>query len=125
MISFNSKGDFSKTIKYITKVNNIPNNFDFTRFGEKGINALQKNSPVDTGLLKSSWTYSINRRKNGVEITWYNKDIEDGSNVAILVQYGHSTKSGTFVKGVDFVNPAMKPIFDEIANDLLKEVINS
>lgn len=69
-----------------------------------------------------SWEYKIVQNRGSVSIEWYNTDVENGSNVAILVQYGHGTGTGGYVQGRDFINPAMRPIFDEIAQKLWKEV---
>lgn len=93
------------------------------KYGELGVELLKENTPKETGLLASSWYYEIIHEKGGASIIWCNSDIEGGYNVAILIQYGHATKSGTFVEGIDFINPSLKPVFDQIAEDLWKEVI--
>lgn len=92
------------------------------KYGKLGVQALQDATPRDTGLASSSWNYTIDRSSDGVRLSWSNSDIENGYNVAILIQYGHGTKSGTYVEGRDFINPAMQSIFDNIAKDLWKEV---
>ena len=125
MISFQSKGSFNKTFKYLNRIGNIFDSVDLNYYGSKGIDALEEYAPKDSGLLAKSWAYEIKKTKNSCTITWFNKDIEDGYNIAILVQYGHASKKGTFVKGIDFVNPAMKPIFEEIASKIIKEVDNA
>ena len=125
MITFVQKGDFNNTFKFFEKAKEIVNLGVFDKYGRMGVEALSSNSPKDTGLLSESWTYSIEHYKNGSRIVWSNNDVEHGRNVAILVQYGHATKNGTFVNGIDFINPAMKPIFERIADELWKEVDNS
>lgn len=92
------------------------------RFGQMGVRALAQASPKDTGEMGRSWAYRIVQNRGSVTIEWYNTDSPDGENVAILVQYGHGTGTGGYVEGRDFINPAMRPIFDEIAKQLWKEV---
>ena len=92
------------------------------RTGEMGVEALRQATPVDTGLAANSWNYRIVKSNKVSKIEWYNTDVEGGCNVAILIQYGHGTKSGTYVEGIDYINPALKPIFDTMADYLWKEV---
>lgn len=121
MISFDNKGDFSKSFNFLNNIKTL-NIRNLSSLAEKGVIALTNASPMDSGLMKHSWNYNIEQKNGVVTINWTNSDIEGGCNVAILVQYGHGTKDGKYVKGVDFINPALKPIFDEIANDVWKEV---
>lgn len=90
--------------------------------GRKGVAALQAATPIDTGETSGLWSYRIKRTSKGVSIEWYNGNIVDGVPVAILLQYGHGTGTGGYVAGRDYINPAMRPIFDEIANNVWKAV---
>ena len=92
-------------------------------FGKAGVEALRKATPKDTGLTSESWYYEIERDEKGIRITWLNSNVvDDWYNVAVGIQYGHGTGSGTYVQGVDYINPAMKTIFDELAEQIWKEV---
>lgn len=122
MITFTQKGDFSNLDKFLERALNSINLGNLDKYGREGVRALSAATPKDTGLASSSWTYSIQRNNNGTSIIWSNEDIEGGHNVALLLQYGHGTKNGGFVKGIDFINPAMRPLFERIADEAWKEV---
>ena len=93
------------------------------KYGRIGAQELAQHTPKDTGRTASSWTYSINNTKDGQSIEWYNSHINDGVNIAVIIQYGHGTGTGGYVRGIDYLNPAMRPVFEQIKNDILKEVI--
>lgn len=122
MITFTHKGDWDDTIKFLSKDSTAEIENVLNKTGELGVEALRSASPVATGRLASSWSYKVVRRKNQVTIEWHNSDIEGGENIAILVQYGHRTNGGYFVQGKDYINPAIQPIFDELAETVWKEV---
>ena len=122
MIKFRQKGDFRKTDRFLKKLGNGDYLKGFQRFGEAGVKALQEATPKDTGLTASSWSYSIEKTKNGLGISWNNSNINNGVNIAIIIQYGHGTSSGYYVEGVDYINPALKPVFDALAKDAWEEV---
>lgn len=122
MIYFESKGDFKKTNSFLEKMLEVVNLGVLDKYGRMGVEALKAYTPIDTGRLKDSWYYEIEHNKGSSSITWSNSDIEGGCNVAILIQYGHATKNGGYVQGFDFINPAMKPVFDKIADSAWKEV---
>ena len=122
LITFEQKGDFSKTDKFLEKILNIVKLGELDKYGEIGVEALSAATPKETGLAASSWTYDVERTKEGTSIVWSNTDIEGGCNVILLLQYGHGTRGGTYVQGIDFINPAMKLIFDQIADEAWKEV---
>lgn len=122
MITFYHKGDFSRTEKFLV-------NFKFTKirkaleeYGRKGVAALSAATPVDTGKTASSWEYEIETTPNGYSIYWTNTNIKDHVNIALIIQYGHGLKNGGWVEGRDYINPALQPIFDEMANAAWKEV---
>ena len=88
-----------------------------------GVDALAKATPKKTGKTAASWSYEIKERFNSVEITWSNNNLTNtGVPVAVLIQYGHGTKVGKYVKGIDYINPALKPVFELIADQVWEEV---
>ena len=122
MISFRQKGDFSKLTKYLEKVKE---GFDvgiLDKYGQAGVRALASATPVDTGLTANSWYYKIEKSKGSVSIDFYNSNIQKGVPIAVILQYGHGTKNGGWVQGRDYINPAIRPIFDAIVEDAWKEV---
>ena len=123
MIRFEHKGDFSKVTKYLTKVKGCINTRSLEKYGRKGVEALASNTPVDTGLTARSWYYEIQKITKGViRISFCNSNIQNGVPIAIILQYGHGTRNGGWVEGRDYINPAIQPIFDEMANEAWKEV---
>ena len=124
-ISFSSKGDFSKTIKFLNKVKNVKINNILSKYGKIGVTALAQATPKDSGITSQSWNYRIEVKNNNASIVWYNTNTVKGVNIAIILQYGHGTRNGGWVEGRDYINPAMKPVFDKIADQVWKEVINN
>ena len=122
MISFRQKGDFSKLTKYLEKVKE---GFDvgiLDKYGQAGVRALASATPVDTGLTADSWYYKIEKSKGSVSIAFYNSNIQNGVPIAVILQYGHGTKNGGWVQGRDYINPAIQPVFDKIADEAWREV---
>ena len=124
-ISFTSKGNFSKTIKFLNKVKNVKINDILSKYGKIGVNALSQATPKDSGVTSRSWNYKIEVNNDNASIVWYNTNVVKGVNIAVILQYGHGTRNGGWVEGRDYINPAMKPIFDKIADQVWKEVINN
>jgi hypothetical protein len=128
LISTTIKGDFSKTKKTFNHMKGFFRTASLDKYGEMGVEALSAATPKDTGLTASSWTYDIvsgrsNKKGYGyVRLRWLNSNIVAGIPVATLIQYGHKTRNGGFVKGRDFINPAMRPVFNQLRTKLLKEV---
>ena len=122
MIRFKQKGDFSKTIRYFKKVGKASNNISLEEYGKKGVDALSKATPVKTGKTASSWHYTITKENGATKISFCNSNIQNGVPIAIILQYGHGTNNGGFVQGRDYINPAIQPLFDELAKDAWKEV---
>ena len=85
------------------------------RYGQEGVEALAKATPKDTGKTAASWGYTVTKGKESIAITWRNSNIVDGVPIAVILQYGHGTRNGGYVEGVDYINPAMRPIFERIA----------
>lgn len=124
MITFTHKGDFKNCTGYLEKIKNVFRAGILDKYAQKGVEALKAATPVNTGRLANSWYYKIEHDKRKATITWCNDDIENGYNVAILVQYGHGEKGGGYVQGQDFINPAILPVIQEIADEVWKEVTN-
>ena len=124
-ISFSSKGDFSKTIKFLNKMKNVKISNILSKYGEIGVNALSQATPKDSGVTSRSWNYKIEVNNDNASIVWYNTNVVKGVNIAVILQYGHGTRNGGWVEGRDYINPAMKPIFDKIADQVWKEVTNN
>lgn len=122
MISFRQKGDFSKVTKYLAKVKDVAKLNNLDKYGREGVAALASATPVDSGLTANSWSYKIERQNGSVSISFYNSNINKGVPIAIILQYGHGTRNGGWVEGRDYINPAIQPIFDKIADAAWKEV---
>lgn len=125
MITFRQKGDFSKLTRFLEKAKETVGRGDLDRYGREGVAALASATPIDSGLTASSWYYEIENRNGSVTISFHNSNIQNGVPIAIMIQYGHGTGTGGWVQGRDYINPAIQPIFDRIANDVWKEVIKS
>ncbi len=93
-------------------------------YGRKGVEALQAATPVDTGMTANSWYYTIERTRNSVSLSFYNSNVHNGVPIAIILQTGHATRDGGWVEGIDYINPSIRPLFEELANNMWKEVIS-
>ena len=123
MISFRQQGDFSKLNNFFEKCKGLVNSSNVDKYGRAGVEALSAATPVDTGVTASSWSYEIVRKKDYAKIIFHNSNVTDmGTPVAILIQYGHGTRNGGYVEGIDYINPALKPVFQDMANEIYKEV---
>lgn len=124
-ITISCQGGFSKTYKYLGELQNFKRRklmAILNKYGNEGVKSLAEMTPKDTGETASSWDYEITEKDNAVILAFTNSAQNDGVPIAILIQYGHGTGTGGYVQPNDFINPAMKPIFDRIANDAWKEV---
>ena len=125
MISFRSKGDFSKATRYFEQLSKISNLEQvLSKYGQMGVSALASATPTDTGLTASSWYYEIEHQNGGVTLSFKNSNVNKGVNIAVIIQYGHGTGTGGWVEGRDYINPAIQPVFDKIAEDAWREVTN-
>jgi len=122
MISFRQKGDFSKLTRFLEKAKNVVRIGDLDKYGREGVAALASATPVDSGLTASSWYYEIENKNGSAKILFNNSNIQNGVPIAIILQYGHGTGSGGWVQGRDYINPAIRPIFDKIAENAWREV---
>lgn len=121
MIQITTKGDLKKTTDFLKRLQNKDIYSDLSRYGQMGVDALSRATPIDSRLTASSWKYRIIKGKRpGIE--WYNTNEVNGTPVAILIQYGHGTGTGGYVVGRDFINPAIRPIFEKISADVWKKV---
>lgn len=122
LIIIKQRGNFNNTERFLTK-STIAKYLDIlNKYGRKGVDVLSAATPVNTGETATSWGYEIIRTKRGIRISWTNSNVVDGVAVAILIQYGHGTGNGGYVQGNDFINPALKPIFDDISESIWKEI---
>ena len=126
MLSLQSKGSFKNSTRFLQILSGLGAPTKFDKYGRKGVEALQRATPKRTGKTADSWNYEIDNSLNEIKITWTNSNkAENGQPIAILIQYGHGTGWGKYVQGRDYINPALKPIFDEMADDIWKEVENA
>ncbi len=122
MIRIKHHGSFQNTERLFAKSEAINLTNLLTLYGQAGVEALSAATPKDSGETAGSWSYEIVQKPTGVAIVWSNSSMNDGVSVAVLLQYGHGTRNGGYVQGVDYINPALKPIFERIANEAWKEV---
>ena len=123
MISVTNSGSFNNIENFLKKNKNIDFDHYLDTFGQAGVEALSKATPKDTGLTSESWYYQVEKKDGLIKISWHNSNVvDDWYNVAIGIQYGHGTASGTYVQGIDYINPAMQSIFDEFAQAIWEEV---
>jgi hypothetical protein len=122
MITITQKGSFKKTERYLSRLKTAQLYAVLAKYGSIGVNALSNATPVESGETAASWTYSIVQRPGYYSIRWHNNHSHQGVPIAVLLQYGHGTGTGGYVQGRDYINPAVRPIFDQMANELWKEV---
>lgn len=123
MVTFVHEGNLSKTFLFLKHAVKF-NLGDLDKYGMAGVDALAEATPKRTGLTADSWYYEIIQDENGVRIEWRNRNVVEGwANVAVLLQYGHATGTGGWVEGIDYINPALRPIFETIADNAWKEVM--
>ncbi len=124
-IHITCSGDLSKTMKFLNRLQNKEYLNILSTYGKRGVEALRAATPKDTGKTADSWYYEIKQDRNKTVISWCNSNVNDGVVIAAILQYGHGTNSGAYVEGTDYINPAMKIIFDALANECWKEVTNA
>jgi len=125
MIKFRHIGDFNKTEKFLKKLLRKDIYTGIEELAQLGVEALASATPTDSGLTASSWTYNVVKNSDVTRISWENTNENQGVNIAIILQYGHGTGTGGYVEGRDYINPAIKPIFDAIADKVWKEVTSA
>lgn len=122
MIKIKCTGDFKNTTKFLEKAQKLTINSILNKYGLEGVKALKAATPKDTGDTASKWSYEISTAKGKSSVAWTNSSENDGVPIVILIQYGHGTKNGGYVSGVDFINPALKSIMKDIADSIWREV---
>lgn len=122
MIKVKLKGDFKKVDRFFEKALELIHLGKLDEYGRIGVRQLAAHTPVDTGLTAASWEYKIERDNNKVKLVFYNTNIQNGVPIAVILQYGHATLSGGWVEGRDYINPAIRPLFDAIRMDIENEV---
>lgn len=121
MIEFRNKGDFDKTFSFLKKNRKLRFS-DLQKYGEMGVEALRKATPRDSGLTAECWYYEIVESDGRVALQWSNRNVVNYVNIAVIIQYGHATGTGGYVEGRDYINPALRPVFDQIAKGVWEEV---
>ena len=122
MIRVSVKGDLKKTNSFLEKCANVFKLGILDKYGRRGVDALRAATPKDTGETANAWYYRIVRNRKGTAIEWLNTSENEGIPIVILLQYGHGFDGGGYYEGLDFINPAMKPIFEQIADDAWREL---
>lgn len=125
MITFRQKGDFSKLTRYLERVKEAVKLGNFDKYGREGVAALASATPIESGKTASSWYYEIENSNGSATISFYNSNVNKGVPIAIILQYGHGTGTGGWVQGRDYINPAIQPVFDRIAEEAWREVTKS
>lgn len=122
MFKLTTSGDFNGLEAFLKRAGKREYLKALDKYGKQGVDALASATPLDTGDTASQWDYEIHETGEGAELIWLNRNMNKGANIAILLQYGHGTGTGGYVQGRDYINPAMRPIFDKIAQEALKAV---
>jgi len=125
MVSFNHRGSFDKLESFLDSMKKLDIRRIAELYAQQGVDALAAATPMDSGLAASSWDYYIQQSNSTVTIVWTNSDVESGFPVAIMLQYGYGTGTGGYVQGQDYINPAIQPIFDRIADEVWKVVTSA
>lgn len=122
MMTLKSNGDFSKVTNWLERMKESARIGILDKYGKRGVDALRDATPKDTGKTADSWDYEITNENGRATITFTNSNIQNGIPIAVILQYGHATNGGGWVQGIDYINPAIRPVFDEIVNEAWKEV---
>lgn len=125
MFQLLSKGSFAKSEAWLRVLSNLNIESVLQEAGREGVVALSNATPIESGLAAHSWTFDLTGSGTGYTLTWNNTDVESGFPVAIMLQYGYATGTGGYVSGRDYINPALKPIFDNIADKVWKAVTSA
>ena len=124
-VSYSHRGSFKNTEKFLKAMKQQDMFAQLESLAREGVAALREATPVDEGVTAAAWAYEINKTRRGVTITWTNTNVVNGAPIAILLQYGHGTGTGGWVQGRDYINPAIRPIFDQIADQVWKAVTSA
>lgn len=124
MITLKHHGDFNKTKNFLTHVKKAEFLKVLDKYGIEGVIALSSATPIDSGKTANSWSYKVNSLGSSFSILFSNSNVVDGVLIAIILQYGHATRNGGYIQGIDYINPAIKPVFDKIVEEAWQEVVN-
>ena len=125
-VYFKHRGNFTKTMKFLNHILKRDYLNLLNKYGHEGVMALREYTPIDTGITAMSWDYEIeeDKEKGLITLSFINHNVvSEWANVAILIQYGHASRSGSWVEGIDYINPALKPVFDELALQAWMDII--
>ena len=122
MITFKHKGNFKNTEKFFARSQDLEIISTMERYGRLGVEALSAATPERSGKTAKSWGYEIKKHGDDHVLYFSNSSVNKNVNIAVILQYGHGTGTGGYVKGIDYINPAVKPIFDAIVDDIWSEV---
>lgn len=122
MVTFKLKNNFEKTSRYFKKLQSKDFRSLLEQYAKEGVDALAAATPIDSGKTASCWGYEISVNNNGIKISWTNSNVNKGVQIAIILQYGHGTGTGGYVAGRDYINPAIRPVFDRISEAVAKEL---
>ena len=125
MITFTQRGVFYRIEKFFRKMKNRSYMDILNKYGKEGVAALSAATPVDSGKTAASWSYEIEFSGDSIILSWSNSNVNKYVNIAVILQYGHGTGTGGYVQGRDYINPAMQPVFDRIAEEAWKEVTSA
>lgn len=122
MITIRQRGDFKNLTSFLERSKEAFNLGILDKYGRQGVAALKASTPKDTGKTADSWYYRINRNNGTVSLSFHNSNVNKGVPIAIILQYGHATGNGGYVEGVNYINPALQPVFQKLADEAWKEV---
>jgi len=125
MIEIETTGSFDNTSRFLKRLNNLVVDKQLNAYGHLGVEELKKATPKRTGKTSESWTYDIEKKDGSISIVWSNTNVNNGVNIAIILQYGHATRNGSYVEGIDYINPALQSTFDRMSKELWKAVLMS
>lgn len=122
MLKLSSSGSFDFLESFLHKFQNRSNLSILEKYGAMGVDALSNATPVESGETAHLWRYKVEGNNKRATLTWFNDHVNNGVNIAVILQYGHATRNGGWVEGREYINPALRPLFDQMANDLWAEV---
>ena len=122
MIKFKQRGNFNNTERFFKRAQKMDFYKNLEKYAREGVTALASATPIDSGKTAASWDYEIQKENGKISIYWTNSNVNNGVPIAVILQYGHGTNGGGYVQGRDYINPAIQPIFDKIAENAWKEV---
>lgn len=122
MMTIETKGSFENTERFLKKMSKGDIFRTLNKYGSVGVAALASATPVESSKTASSWDYKVTVKRGSAQIEWLNNNINQGVNIAVILQYGHGTGTGGYVVGRDYINPAIRPVFDEIADSVWREI---